>query len=159
MASAYREAGHAVAALDVRIMLMPVSIFANGPGAGRNVWNQALRNVDFEWVQGADSRSLVERLATVVMAGPVAQRAFASGEPQGAVCKKRVGEVKRLLKAIPGAGYAEAFERIENQLRRFFARRDVGHTVDALSRSLLLQGTLPGDDVVTIIERNLAPRR
>jgi hypothetical protein len=158
-AAAYREAGHAVAAWDACIMLLPVSIFANGPGAGRNVWNQALRNVNFEWVQNADSRALVGRLAAVVMAGPVAQRAFAAGEPQGAVCKKRLGEVKQLLKAVPGTAYAEAFERTENQLRKFFAKKDVGRTVVALSSSLLEHGTLHGNDVVTIIERNLTHRR
>ncbi|MFQ5510736.1 MAG: hypothetical protein ACE5EO_02705 [Candidatus Krumholzibacteriia bacterium] len=160
-AAAYREAGHAVAAWDGAVLLMPVSIFANGRGAGRNVWNHALRNVDFDWIRSADSRRLVERLATVVIAGVVAQRIFAGKEPRDAVCKKRIAEAGRLLEAIPGAtgGRKVRLEGVEARVRRFFARKEVRRAVTALGERLLEAGTLAGHEAEEIIERHMSPGR
>ena len=156
-AAACREAGHAVAAWDLQVMLMPISIFANGRGAGRNVWNQALRNVDFEWVRTADSQTLVERLAAVVLAGPVAQRVFATRAPRGAACKKRVEEVRQLLVTVPAGGREsrERFARVENRMKKFFTRKDVRTAVSDLGQSLLHEGTLTAGEATKIIERNL----
>ena len=156
-AAAYREAGHAVAAWDLQVILMPISIFANGPGVGRNVWNQALRNVDFDWVRTVDSRTLVERLAAVILAGPVAQRVFVARAPRGAACKQRVGEVRQLLVTDPAGGREGGgrFASVENRMKRFFARRDVRTAVSDLGQRLLQEGTLTGSETTKIIEQNL----
>lgn len=156
-AAAFREAGHAVAAWDRGVMLMPVSIFPNGPGAGKNVWNNALRNVDFEWVKTVDSPLLAERLAEILMAGPIAQRYFLPASPKGNVHGKRLRQTRRLLDAAAGDRIAgkKRFDRMGRDLERFFRRGDVSKAATALAKSLLLKGTVTGDEAAEIVEANI----
>ena len=156
-AAAFREAGHAVAAWDRGVMLMPVSIFPNGPGAGKNVWNDALRNVDFEWVKTAGSSVLAERLAEILMAGPVAQQYFLPASPRGDVHRNRLRQSRRLLDAAAGDRTAgkSSYERMGRELERYFRRGDMGRAATALAKTLLLDGTVSGDDAAAIVEANV----
>ena len=155
-AAAFREAGHAVAAYDRGVMLMNVSIFRNGPGAGKNVWNDALRNVDFDWIKTADSPALAERLAVILMAGPVAQRYFLPASPKGDEHRKRLEQTRRLLNAAAGGREQgkQRFERMRRDLERFFRRGEINKAVTELAKTLLLKGTVLGDDALTIVTAN-----
>jgi hypothetical protein len=156
-AAAFREAGHAVAAWDRGVMLMPVSIFPNGPGAGKNVWNDALRNVDFQWIKTSGSPVLAERLAEILMAGPVAQRYFLPASPKGDVHRDRLRQSRRLLDAAAGdrAGGGARFDRMGCDLERYFRRGDMGRAATALAKVLLLKGTVTGEDAADIVEANV----
>lgn len=152
-AAAFREAGHAVAAWDRHVMLFPVSIVSGTEGAGGNVWNDALRNVDFEWVANAEFPDLVEQLAAILLAGTVAQDAFAPGSPKGRVRKNRLREAKTILGALPdGAdGKRTRYENLRDEVEAFLMRHDVADAVAVLANTLLDRGTVPGDEVERII--------
>ena len=160
-AAAFREAGHAVAAWDRSVMLMPVSIFTTGKGAGRNVWNDPLRNVDFRWVRTAESSALVERLASVLLAGPVAEDSFGPGVPKGTASVERLRDARTLLDAIPRgvAGKKTHHERVRAKTETFLMRPAVKETVAALAAVLLERGTIRGGEAVSIIEQHLGKRR
>jgi hypothetical protein len=155
-AAAFREAGHAVAAYDQGVMLMNVSIFRTGPGVGKNVWNDALRNVDFDWIKTADSPALSERLAVILMAGPVAQRYFLPASPKGDEHRKRLEQTRRLLDAAAGGRERgkKRFERMHRDLERFFRRGEINEAVTELAKTLLLKGTVLGEDAVAIVAAN-----
>lgn len=157
IANAYREAGHAVAAWHLQVMLMAVSIFPNGRGAGRNAWNDAMRNVNFEWVGESDSTALAERLGAILLAGPVAQRKFADGARRGDAYKRRIQEARRVLLAASSdpADARARFDRLEKYLERFFARREVRDTTLTLGEQLLDYGTLTGARAQKVITTGL----
>jgi hypothetical protein len=162
-ATAFREAGHAVAAWDRSVMLMPVSIFPNGPGAGKNVWNDALRNVDFDWVGSAGSTVLAERLAAILMAGPVAQRVFLPTSPRGDLYRKRLQQTRKLLDAAVGGreNGKKRFDRMGRDFERWFRHGDMSRAVTALAKALLIRGTVSGDEAASIVEDSctIGPRR
>jgi hypothetical protein len=153
---AFREAGHAVAACDRGVMLTNVSIFPNGPGAGKNVWNDALRNVDFDWIKTADSPALAERLATILMAGPVAQLYFFPASSKGDAYRDRLEQSRRLLDASAGGRGRgkQRFDELRRDLERYFRRRAVGKATASLAEKLILKGTVVGDDAMAIVTAN-----
>ena len=160
-AAAFREAGHAVAAWDRSVMLMPVSIFTTGKGAGRNVWNDPIRNVDFGWVRTAESSALVERLATVLLAGPLAEASFGPGVPKGTASLERLKDAKTLLDAIPRRRGREtaSYERARRKTDGYLALPRVKKAVAALAAVLLERGTILGGEAASIIEAHLGKRR
>lgn len=154
-AIAFREAGHAVAAWERGIMLMPLSIFAVSRGAGRNVWNDALRNVDFEWVRTAGSPALARRLAAILLAGPVAADLYGPKLPRGPASAERIREARALLRAASGDSGAdprELFGRTLAAAKTFLKRRRVEDAVTALASVLLDRGTVRGGEAASIIE-------
>lgn len=156
-AVAFREAGHAVAACDRGVMLMNVSIFPNGPGAGKNVWNDALRNVDFDWVKTAGSPALAERLAAILMAGPVAQRYFFPASSKSDEYRKRLEQARRLLDASSGGRGPgkRRFGAMRRDLERSIRRANISKAATALAEKLLLKGTVKGDDAAAIVTANI----
>jgi hypothetical protein len=142
-------------------MLMPVSIFTTGKGAGRNVWNDPLRNVDFRWVRTAESSALVERLASVLLAGPVAEDSFGPGVPKGTASVERLRDARALLSAVPRGvdGKKTCYERARVKTERFLMERRVKKAVAALAAVLLERGTIRGGEAVSIIEQHLGRRR
>ena len=160
-AAAFREAGHAVAAWERSVMLMPVSIFTTGKGAGRNVWNDPLRNVDFRWVRSAQSSVLVERLASVLLAGPLSEASLGPDIPKGTASVERMRDARTLLEAIPrGAGDERAgYERTRGRTDAFLAKPRVRKAVAALAAVLLERGTILGGEAASIIEAHLGKRR
>jgi hypothetical protein len=161
-AAAFREAGHAVAAWRRGVMLMPISIFASGKGAGRNVWNDPLRNVDFDWVRSADSSALVERLASVLLAGPISEGLFGPRLRRGGASTERIRDARALLRAIsdPRNSRNERYTTVHVEVERFLADPSVKEAVDAVASALLDRGTIPGGEAASIIESHLEkPRR
>jgi hypothetical protein len=160
-AAAFREAGHAVAAWNRSVMLMPISIFTTGKGAGRNVWNQPIRNVDFGWVKTAESSALVERLASVLLAGPLAEASFEPRVPKGAASVERLKDAKTLLDAVPrGKGPGKTgYERARERTNAFLATPRVKKAVAALAAVLLERGTILGGEAASIIEAHLQKPR
>ena len=153
-AAAFREAGHAVSAWDRGVMLMPVSIFVRGPGAGENVWNDAVRNVDVDWIRSGDSSKLAERLATILLAGPLAQKMFMPNGPKGPAHMERLRQAKMLLTATPGARNEKRafYERVRRDVGRFLTRGDVRETVGGVAKELLDRGTITGEEMTALIE-------
>jgi len=146
-----------VAAWDRGVMLMPVSIFARGTGAGHNVWNDAVRNVDFDWVRSADSPRLAERLASILLAGPLSQRMFMPNGPKGPTHMERLRQAKAILGAIPAAknGKRALYERVRRDVGRFLTRAEVRETVGGVAKELLEKGTITGDDLAALIKEKM----
>ena len=138
-------------------MLTPISIFAFGKGAGRNVWNDALRNVDFDWVRSAGSTALVERLASVLLAGPVAEGLYGPGIRRGGASTERLRDARTLLRAVPtraGRRQRRSAE-VRAEVERFLTEPPVKKAVSALAAVLLDRGTILGGEAASIIESHL----
>ena len=153
-AAAFREAGHAVAAWDRHIMLLPVSILVRVAGAGGYVWNNALKNVDFDWVATAESSALAERLASILLSGTVAQDVFSPGSPKGHIHAERLRQAKTVLGAISNdAGYRRTrYDNARRTVEDFLVRSDVASAVAAVARTLLDRRVILGEEVEAIIE-------
>jgi hypothetical protein len=155
-ASAYREAGHAVAAYVSSITLMPISVRAKAKGAGRNVWNDALRNVNLEWVKEQDSAALVERLSLVLLAGPIAQKTFAANLPRGDEYTRRTTSARTLLCAVDGEKKGrDRFAALTATVEQFLKKKEVKRAVQTLGAELMADGLLTGEEVARIIESAL----
>lgn len=155
---AIREAGHAVAALESGVMLMPLSIFTRAKGARRNVWNDPLRNVDFDWVRTAESPALARRLASILVAGPVAERVLGSGLPRATASIERLREARSLLAAASRRstdGPQELLERAVADSEKFLRKPRVKRAVAALAAVLLERGTIRGGEAASIVEEYL----
>ncbi len=136
---------------------MPVSIFTRGVDAGNNVWNDAIRNVDFEWVRSAESSALAERLAAILLSGPLAQRMFMPNGPRGPLHMERLRQAKMLLNAIPAPknGKRAYYESVRGDVGRFLTRGDVRETVGGVAKELLEQGTIEGEAMAALIEERM----
>ncbi len=156
-ALAFREAGHAVAAWERGVMLMPLSIFAVAKGAGKNVWNDPLRNVDFDWLRTGEPPDLAKRLASILVAGPVSQTLFGPKLPKGTASVERLRDARTLLGAASGdpTGKPIRYERVRAEMERFLKRRGVKDAVTALAAVLVDRGTIRGGEAVSIIEMHL----
>lgn len=154
-AAAFREAGHAVAAWKRGVMLMPLSIFMTSKRAGRNVWDDPLRNVNFDWVRSAESPALARRLAAILVAGPAAETLYGPGLPRGTVSLERLRDARALLRAAHGrdrAGAAERFAKVRAETKRFLERPRVRQAVAAVAAALVESGTVRGGRAAAIIE-------
>lgn len=155
---AYREAGHALAAWHHSIMLNTVSIFRSRRAANRNVWNNVMKNVDLDWVRTNDSSNLVERLAAVCLAGPVAQRMHDAKGPRGPKYKRKIDEARLLLNAVPPdlERGGERFLRLSREAERFFKKAKVEKTLKAVAEALVDRGAMAGDEITRLIEAHYA---
>ena len=157
-AAAFREAGHAVAAWHRGVMLMPLSVFTVSKEAGRNVWNDPLRNVDFDWVRSAGPPTLARRLAAILIAGPVAEALFGPKIPRGSVSVERLREAKTLLRAASSddaAGAGRHFTTTRAETASFLKGPRVRRAVTALAAVLIDRGTIRGGEAAAIIETHL----
>jgi hypothetical protein len=156
-AIAFREAGHAVAAWERGVMLMPVSIFAFGKGAGRNVWNNPLRNVDFDWVRSAGSPGLARRLASILLAGPMAETLFGPKLPKGTASVERLRDARTLLIAAARDtnGGRRHVEKARAEMEKFLKQPRVKEAVTALAAALVDRGTIRGGEAASIIETHI----
>jgi hypothetical protein len=142
-------------------MLMPISIFASDGESGRNVWNDALRNVDFDWVRDSESSALAERLAAILLAGPLAVELFGPRIRRGAASRERLQDAKTLLAAVSnGSGdRREIYTRLRAETARFLAQRRVKQAIAGLASVLFDRGTLPGDEAASVIRTHLGKPR
>lgn len=153
-AAAYREAGHAVAAWHRGVMLMPISIFTRGKRVGKNVWHDPLRNVDMEWVRRSPSTALAERLASILLAGPVAENSLGPRVRRGTASLGRLEDAKTLLGNRPAGrkGRGGRYDSLRAEVEGFLERTDVREAVEALAAQLLERGTIRGGEAASIIE-------
>jgi hypothetical protein len=138
-------------------MLMPISIFAFDRGSGRNVWNDPLRNVDFDWIRTADSIVLAERLASILLAGPLAEELLGPRLRRGTASRERKRDAKLLLRTVAKGrdGESSVYENVCGKTRRFLARRRVRDAVEGLACALFDRGTIRGGEAASIIESHL----
>ena len=147
--TAYREAGHAVASWCLGIMLKRLTLQES---KSRNAWNDPLRNVDFEWIR--ENRSaMVERLASVLVAGPVAQTAMSDEAPDESAAA-RVADAHTLLDAHSDADTATLGDLSERWVA-FFEQDAARAAVNALVQRLTDKGELGGKAATRIIESHL----
>src|SRR5262245_54406910 len=76
IATAYHEAGHALAAWKNGIGIRRISIVPKGDKLGRLQRRTPLRAIHFEWDGSDRARMRAEKLIEVSLAGPAAQRRF-----------------------------------------------------------------------------------
>ena len=148
---AYREAGHAVAAWRLGIMLKRLSI--KPKKKPKNVWEDPLRNVDFDWVKRNRS-AMVERLAAVLVAGVVAQTSFADPELND-VTAERLSEAKTLLDSHVASLFGSSVESLQQDWREFFAQEDIRLALDVLAARLLDSGKLGGKAATRLLDEYL----
>jgi hypothetical protein len=155
-AAAYREAGHAAAAWSHGILLEPLSIKKRGENIKENAWNQPLLGIDPHWIRAAQPDMLVERLAFVCLAGPVAERLHFPRGPREPASRKRIQNAKTLLGHLLESREAclEKKRKLEAQAAALFKRRDVWASVEELAHILMSRGTMSGKTTVRILEKS-----
>jgi ATP-dependent Zn protease len=77
-ATAYHEAGHAVAAIHQRIPLHGVTIKPEGDSLGRTTHANLLKNRHIDWDASAANERRMERQVAMSLAGPAAEQRFRS---------------------------------------------------------------------------------
>ena len=148
---AYLEAGHAVAAWRLGIMLKRLSL---NNKKRRNVWDDPLRNVDFNWVRRNRS-AMVERLAAVLVAGVVAQTAFADSEPMDE-SQERLDDAMTLLDSHVASLYGSSVESLQHDWREFLEHDDARRALDILASRLLERGKVGGKAATRILDEHLS---
>jgi hypothetical protein len=146
--AAWREAGHAIAALRLGIQVKRMTL--DGP-KGRNVWNDPLRNVDFAWIK-ANRSAMVERLASVLVAGAAAQCALGGGEPDP-TSAERLRDAQTLLDAHDHGG--ATLDDLQRTWAEFFSRDDANAAASALAARLMEKGEFGGKAAMRLIESHL----
>jgi hypothetical protein len=156
-AAAFREAGHAAAAWNEGILLEPLSVKKRGQRIRENAWNQPLTGINTKWVQAARPDMLIERLAFVCLAGPVAERRRLPRVPRESVHQRRIRNAEALLGHIVDSREARLKKRrkLESKAEAMFQRRDVWTSIEKLAQTLLERGTLTGEETVQILERTI----
>lgn len=153
-AAAYREAGHAAAAWSQGILLEPLSIKKRGEKIKENAWNQPLLGIDPKWIQAAKPDMLIERLAFVCLAGPLAERRHLPRGPRESIHQRRIRNAELLLGYIADSREARMKKRrrLETQAEAMFERRDMWASIEQLANTLMKRGTLSGEETVRILE-------
>lgn len=153
-AAAYREAGHAAAAWDRGILLETLSIRKRGDKIRENAWNRPLTGINTDWVRAARPDMLIERLAFVCLAGPVAERKHLPRSPRETTHRRRIQNAETLLDYIADSSEArtEKKNKLQSRVEAMLRRPDVWASIDLLARELLKRGTLSGKETVRILE-------
>jgi hypothetical protein len=73
---AYHEAGHAVAAVKLRLKLDAVTIAASTEAQGKLSFANPLRGIDLRWDSSDRARMKAEKLIVASLAGPFAQKRY-----------------------------------------------------------------------------------
>ncbi|MFH1754599.1 MAG: hypothetical protein ABIA59_02740 [Candidatus Latescibacterota bacterium] len=153
-AAAYREAGHAVAAWSLGILLEPLSIKKRGVRIQENAWNQPLVGIDTDWVRAVQADMLIERLAFVCLAGPVAERRRQRKGPREALYQERIQNAEALLGNLidSPSQLAKQKRTLESQAENMFDSRNMWNLTESLAQALLKQGTLSSKAALKILQ-------
>ncbi|NIO00805.1 MAG: hypothetical protein GTO42_01485 [Candidatus Latescibacteria bacterium] len=154
-AAAYREAGHAVVAWDCGILLEPLSIRSRRRRARQNVWNAPLGSIDPDWIRRARPDMLIERLAMICLAGPIAEQRFSPGAPSEPASRQRKQDAEALLKFLYQSKEqrSQKRRRLEAKVEQFLSRSKNREITERLAEALFKHGTLSGDKARQIIEK------
>ncbi|MEJ2722288.1 MAG: hypothetical protein P8181_14305, partial [bacterium] len=72
------------------------------------------------------------------------------------VYRKRLDQARKLLDAAAGNKTAgkKRYQRMDRELERFFRRSDARDAATGLAKTLLIEGTVSGDEAASIVERS-----
>lgn len=157
-ATAYHEAGHAVAAWRLRIGIKSVSIEAQDCSAGRLHFSSPIDITTLDYDSTDRTRMRVERQIIIALAGPQAQRRYA---PRSMRAWHSVGDYETagsLALWLNGDGEtASAYLKwLELSAAKLVASN--WWLVDLMARELLERGTLRGKDIRPTIQSAIAAK-
>lgn len=161
-ATAYHEAGHAVAAwrLGVGLSKQALSIVPNEDSVGRINHSNPLFRVDLEMDKSDRARLRAEKVAQICLAGGVAQRRFNARSYRHAHIKPDLHEAVNVLGYFAEGDELEAYLRlIQVRARHMFNRPFVWRCVQALAGALLARKQLSAREVKRIIHATVLPLR
>ena len=159
-ATAYHEAGHAVAAwrLGVGFRKQALSIVPDGDSLGHAKQSNPLFRVDLEFDKSDRARRRAEKAAQISLAGGAAQRRFSARSYRHAHIKSDLHEAVHMLGYFAEGDELEAYLRlIEIRARHMFNRPFVWRCVQALAGALLARKKLSGREIKRIIEATVRP--
>ncbi len=143
-ATAFHEAGHAVACIYERVQLSTVSIAPTEDSFGHVGHRNILHGCNIEWEDKPSHRLRMERLVRISLAGPAAQHRFrARGywHYHGKADLKSAFELVQFFVGNEEEGSAY-LRLLEIQTRNFLNRPGVWDEITALATALLEETTL-----------------
>lgn len=161
-ATAYHEAGHAVAAwrLGVGLRKHALSIVPDGDSLGRANHSNPLFGVDLEWDQSDRARLRAEKVAQICLAGGAAQRRFSARSYRHGHMKSDLHEAVDVLSYFAQGEELEVYLRlIDVRARGMFNAPSLWRCVQALAGALFDRKRLSAGETRRIIEATVRPRR
>lgn len=164
-ATAFHEAGHAVACIHERVALSTVSITPKEGSDGRIIHRHLLSRCPIDSDTSTRNRLRMERMVRMALAGPAAQRRFS---PRSIRHYHSADDYKKAVDLVQYfVGSDEELEAyiklLEVQAESFLNKPGVWDQITALATALLKEGTLPSQRVRSIVrtalERSLGSRK
>jgi len=143
-ATAFHEAGHAVACIHERVQLSTVSIAPTKDSFGHVGHRNILHGCNIEWEDKLSHRLRMERLVRIGFAGPAAERRFSSKGYRRYGGKDDLQFGFELVQCFVGnEEEGSAYLRLlEIQTRNFLNQPGVWDEITALAKALLEETTL-----------------
>lgn len=155
-ATAYHEAGHAIAAWRKKIAIKDVSIVGGEGFDGRVRYKNPRGIFDLGAADQGKVRLKTEALIAVSLAGPLAQRKFAPRTVRGWHGQGDYEKASELALRLQGSGdLATAYLRWMEISTAAMIEAN-WHNITALATALLGRGVVAGDEVMNIL---MAARR
>lgn len=154
-ATAYHEAGHAVASYLLRIGLKGASIIPDEDSEGRvrNYPQPALARADYG--RSAPMRDRIERLVKVLLAGEITER-FISGKKRITIHQDHENAVSYLELLVSGDDELSAYlDLLSIQTKKMFAPPGIWLCVEVVADALIEHRTLSGRRLRAIIKEAL----
>jgi hypothetical protein len=143
-ATAFHEAGHAVACIHEHVPLSTVSIAPTEDSFGHVGHRNVLRGCNIEWENKLDHRMKMERLVRIALVGPAAERRFSRKGYRRYGGKSDLKFAFELVQFFVGnEEEGSAYLRLLGiQTRNFLNRPGVWDEITALATALLEEKTL-----------------
>lgn len=153
-ATAFHEAGHAVACIHERVQLSTVSIAPTEDSFGHVGHHNILHGCNIEWEDKPSHRLRMERLVRISLAGPAAQHRF---RPRGYRHYHGKADLKSAFELVQffvgneeeGSAYLRL---LEIQTRNFLNGPGVWDEITALATALLEETTLTPKRTRSIVQ-------
>lgn len=152
-ATAFHEAGHAVACIYEHVQLLTVSIAPTKNSDGRVGHRNILHGCEIEGEDKPHHRLRMERLVLIALAGPAAERRFSPKGYRGYGGKGDLQFAFELVSKFVGTGeeYNAYFHLLEIRTRDFLHRPGVWDQITALASSLLEEKTITPKRTLSIV--------
>jgi len=148
-ATAYHEAGHAVAAHVLKFPIRSVSIVQDLDTAGRMVYRSPLAGIRLDFDGSDRARLRAESAIIVALAGPAAQRRYSPRSVRSWHASGDYELAGELAMRVNGSAAATNAYLKWLQIRTGDLLAGRWRTVDALARALIEQKTIDGNSAVT----------
>lgn len=150
---AHHEAGHAVVNWKEGVPVTSVSIIPKEDSVGHIISRHILHEINVEWDDSPQTRSLVESRIRICLAGPIAQKMF---NPHGFRKHHAEHDWKEATNLVLYLGGDEettnaCIQQLKNQTHDIIDRH--WDRVEAIAEALIEQKKLSGAQVKEIIER------